>query len=50
MTILSGPERICDNWWENNQQFDYYIAQDEDGVNYWIYRSGDNWFVHGLFS
>ena len=50
MTILSGPERICDNWWENNQQFDYYIAQDEDGVNYWIYRSGNNWFVHGLFS
>ena len=50
MRILSGPERICDNWWENNQQFDYYIAQDEDGVNYWIYRSGDNWFVHGLFS
>ena len=50
MTILSGPERINDNWWENNQQLDYYIARDEEGTNYWIYKSGVKWFIHGIFS
>lgn len=50
ITILSGPERINDNWWENNQQLDYYIARDEEGTNYWIYKSGAKWFIHGIFS
>ena len=50
ITILSGPERINDNWWENNQQLDYYIARDEEGTNYWIYKSGIKWFIHGIFS
>lgn len=50
ITILSGPERINDNWWENNQQLDYYIARDEEGTNYWIYKSGVKWFIHGIFS
>ena len=50
ITILSGPERINDNWWENNQQLDYYIAREEEGTNYWIYKSGVKWFIHGIFS
>ena len=50
ITILSGPERINDNWWENNQQLDYYIARDEEGTNYWIYKSGVKCFIHGIFS
>jgi len=50
--ILSGPQRLCDNWWQNNQQRDYYLACDNQGSRYWLFKQSDTgrWFVHGLFS
>ena len=28
---------------------DYFRVEDEDGRRYWLYRSGTQWFLHGLF-
>ena len=52
LTIVRGPERICANWWQSEQQRDYYLASDHLGAHYWIYReSTDNtWFLHGVFA
>jgi|TARA_B100000497_G_scaffold87454_1_gene97544 protein ImuB len=52
LTIISGPERLCGNWWQSEQQRDYYLACDSKGARYWIFRETTNkrWFVHGLFS
>lgn len=53
-----GPERIEQEWWiATGQHRDYYMAEDEDGVRYWIFRSGHykgtgphQWFLHGYFA
>ncbi len=52
LTIISGPERLCGNWWQAEQQRDYYLACDNRGARYWLFRESANqrWFVHGLFS
>ena len=49
--ILSGPQRLCDNWWQTDQQRDYYLACDAEGARYWLFRQPDGgWFVQGLFA
>ncbi|SEO08702.1 protein ImuB [Mucilaginibacter gossypiicola] len=53
-----GPERIEREWWlEEGEHRDYYIAEDQDGRRYWIFRSGHyngeqsgHWFLHGFFA
>ena len=52
LTLISGPERLCGNWWQAEQQRDYYLACDSNGARYWLFRetSSQRWFVHGLFS
>ena len=52
LNIISGPERLCGNWWQGEQQRDYYLACDNKGARYWLFREASNqrWFVHGLFS
>ena len=52
LTIVSGPERLCGNSWQTEQQRDYYLACDSKGARYWLFRESMNkqWFVHGLFS
>ena len=52
LTIISGPERLSGNWWQSEQQRDYYLACDNRGARYWLFRESANqrWFVHGLFS
>ena len=51
LSILSGPERLCDNWWRSDQQRDYYLACNEKGSRYWLYRDTQSkrWFIHGIF-
>lgn len=29
---------------------DYFRVEDEDGRRFWLYRSGQRWFLHGLFA
>lgn len=54
LEILSGPERIESGWWdEESVDRDYYIAKNETGERFWIYRERRDarmWFLHGLFS
>ncbi|KRO91905.1 MAG: hypothetical protein ABS24_05905 [SAR92 bacterium BACL26 MAG-121220-bin70] len=52
LTIISGPERLCGNWWQSEQQRDYYLACDSKGARYWVFRESmsKQWFVHGLFA
>ncbi|HEY0680610.1 MAG TPA: DNA polymerase Y family protein [Chitinophagaceae bacterium] len=53
-----GPERIEQEWWmQQGQHRDYYYVEAEDGLRYWLFRSGHysedrsyQWFIHGFFS
>jgi len=52
-----GPERIEREWWiEEGQLRDYYAVEDEEGIRYWLFRSGHysdknyEWFIHGFFA
>ncbi len=53
-----GPERLRPEWWRGQKGTrDYYIAEDEDGRRFWLYREGayggavpPKWFVHGVFA
>ena len=53
-----GPERMECEWWrEDAPHRDYYLAEDEAGRRYWLYREGaqdigaaSRWFLHGLFA
>ncbi|SAL49331.1 DNA polymerase [Caballeronia terrestris] len=52
LKIISRTERIEAGWWDGNGvQRDYYIASDDRGRMFWLYRerlSGE-WFLHGFF-
>jgi protein ImuB len=52
-----GPERIEKQWWiDQGEHRDYYAVEDEEGIRFWLFRSGhytgdrrDQWFIHGFF-
>jgi|TARA_B110000259_G_scaffold84510_1_gene98619 protein ImuB len=50
--VLSGPQRLSDNWWQSDRQRDYYLACDNEGSRYWLFKQAgtDRWFVQGIFS
>ncbi len=57
---VSGPERIGVEWWrpgEGALTRDYYVAEDDEGRRFWLFREGlydetrqPRWFVHGFFA
>jgi len=51
LTLMLGPERIEDYWWEHSQCRDYYIALDEQRYRFWVFRDRhtQEWFLHGIF-
>lgn len=57
LALLAGPERIESGWWDGALvQRDYFIAADDDGRMFWIYRQRlpdpdrrQGWFMHGRF-
>lgn len=54
LTIKSSAERIENGWWENlDVRRDYFIAEDPQGVHYWVYSERRNpgvLFIHGIFA
>jgi len=58
ITRAEGPERIEQEWWlSDGEHRDYYAVEDEQGVRFWIFRSGHyaglrsyQWFLHGYFA
>ena len=48
--LLDGPERIETGWWDGRDvRRDYYVARTADGERLWLFRTDDNWFIHGIF-
>jgi protein ImuB len=49
----NGPERISGEWWMDGarQGFarDYYQITAEGGERLWIFRSGEDFYLHGYF-
>ena len=53
LTLLRGPERIGNHWWEQHmEERDYYVARSSDGSTCWIFcqRTTRQWYLHGLFA
>ena len=58
IVYAEGPERLRPEWWRGQKATrDYYVAEDEDGRRFWLYREGayggatpPKWFVHGVFA
>ena len=49
--LIGKPERIECNWWINDTQRDYYIAETSEGSRWWLYRDvqSSQWYLHGLW-
>ncbi len=57
LQLIQGPERIEGTWWQQNCTEatcirDYFIAERDDQVRYWIYHDlhSDHWYAQGIFS
>ena len=52
IALLSEPERIIGNWWENPVARDYYLAKRHDHLHLWIFFNlyDKQWYVHGVFA
>ncbi len=54
LNLEPGVERIESGWWEDDDvRRDYYIARDNSGARYWVFRKRDNTetlYIHGLFA
>lgn len=53
LTLVRGPERIGNHWWQEEEcERDYYIARNDSGVICWIFyeRISQRWFLHGFFA
>ena len=53
LTLWPEQERIESGWWDGRDiRRDYFIAEDRQGMRYWIFRELSEcggWFLHGLF-
>ncbi|MFM0015573.1 MULTISPECIES: Y-family DNA polymerase [Paraburkholderia] len=52
LKMLTRTERIEAGWWDGNLvERDYYIAADDRGHMFWVYRErlGGEWYLQGLF-
>ena len=54
LTLEAGPERIESGWWDGEEvRRDYYVAANERGETFWIYREHRDpsaWYLHGVFA
>ena len=51
LTLVYGPERIEDNWWDKPVSRDYFVAHNGQGQRFWIFfeRRQQRWFLQGIF-
>ncbi|MDK2777812.1 MAG: DNA polymerase Y family protein [Pseudomonadota bacterium] len=48
--VVSGPERICSGWWDEQPvRRDYYVVLSGRRL-LWVFHAPQGWFIHGLFS
>jgi protein ImuB len=54
LAMIAGPERIEAGWWDGAEACrDYYVAANERGERYWIFREhrgSQAWYLHGIFA
>src|SRR5690606_10835514 len=52
LSLLTAPERIVGDWWEESVVRDYFLARRQDNLRVWIYMDlhTKQWFVHGVFA
>lgn len=54
LALGAGPERIEAGWWDGEEvRRDYYVATNERGETFWIFREHRDlsaWFLHGVFA
>jgi len=52
LRLVSQPERLFHHWWKKPVSRDYYVAQHESGIFYWVFydQLKQGWFVQGVFS
>jgi protein ImuB len=55
VTGAVGPERLSPEWWrpespQGRGARDYYRLETAEGRRYWVFRSGNRWYLHGLFA
>lgn len=54
LVLEAGPERIEAGWWDGEEvRRDYYVAANERGEAFWIYREHrdpSSWYLHGVFA
>jgi len=53
LMLVAGPERIESGWWDDDVALrDYFVAADEQGRRFWIFRERNGqqaWFLQGVF-
>lgn len=51
VNVIKGPERVVSGWWDDNEiTRDYFIGEDQQGQQLWIFKTPDNqWYLHGFF-
>lgn len=53
LQLWPGRERIESGWWDGRDiRRDYFVAQDQEGMRYWIFHElpePRRWFLHGVF-
>ena len=53
LRLVEGPERLETGWWdEDGIARDYYLAQEPDGRQLWVFRNRtreSSWYLHGYF-
>jgi protein ImuB len=60
LALVAGPERIETGWWDGNLvERDYFVAENDEHILVWIFRSRTGrsshgagpgtWYLHGLF-
>ena len=52
LRIISHKERIISQWWKQETVRDYFLAEHDSGVIYWVFfeRVNMQWFIHGIYS
>ena len=54
LALAAGPERIEAGWWDGEEvRRDYYVATNERGECFWIFREHRDlsaWYLHGVFA
>jgi protein ImuB len=52
LKIISHQERVTNYWWQKKVARDYYLAEHDNGIIYWVYfeKLNKQWFIHGIYS